>query len=903
MVNVLYTIFIYPVEQIIELAYVLIFRVFMYNAFNHILSILGISFTVSLLTLPLYIIAEKHQCSERDMQKRMKPDVDNIKSVFSGDECFMRLATYYRQNRYHPVYSLRSSVSLIIQIPFFIAAWHFLSSLEALQGVSFGPINDLAKPDSLLKIGNYSINILPVVMTIISCVSAAIYTMGFSAKEKIQLYGMALVFMLLLYNSPSGMVLYWTGNNIFSLVKNIFQKMKIPKFVIVILTAVFCFVLDIYLIFIRTGIKERRYLLALFITLIPVLMFFLFLYTRKNKSPEKVKMQDNSGNNAIFILSLTVLFLIAGLVIPSSLIVSSVQEFSFIENYKSPFPFIANTVLQSFGIFLLWPICIYCMLSQNKKQIFTTVAAILAFIAIINAFLFSGKYGFITLMFTFSENPKSTGTEIFVNLFVIAIVVSFLLLLIYRFHKVMIPALVVTICALIFIGTLNSIKINKEFLSFQLQQSRSNTSNGSPVYQFSKNGKNVLVIMLDRAISGFIPYIFDEKPELYNSFDGFTWYKNTISFGGYTLLGLPGIFGGYEYTPLEMQARDNIPLVEKHNEALLMLPEIFLNQGFKVTVTDPGNANYSWIPDLRIFDKYPEINAENLIGNGYYNWVWLSNNPNILSINTAEMIKKYLIRFSFFKFVPLVLRNFVYDKADWWTLRTINITENTGIPRITLDSYIALDILPDISIIDETEINTYNVLCNDLTHSPAFLQAPDYVPANSPTNTGNSHFTDSDDYHVNIAAFLLLGKWFDYLKNQEVYDNTRIIIVSDHGWNLYGKFTDSIVLPTGQALENYAALLMVKDFNEIGYLVVDDSFMTNADVPLIALNNIVEKPVNPWTGKEITSDKADGITLTTSFTANEFNQRNIFNIRPDEWLHVHSNIFDPENWSKVIYTR
>ena len=34
-------------------------------------------------------------------------------------------------------------------------------------------------------------------------------------------------------------------------------------------------------------------------------------------------------------------------------------------------------------------------------------------------------------------------------------------------------------------------------------------------------------------------------------------------------------------------------------------------------------------------------------------------------------------------------------------------------------------------------------------------------------------------YQVNMAAFLKLGEWFDYLRENGVYDNTRIIIVSD----------------------------------------------------------------------------------------------------------------------------
>ena len=87
-------------------------------------------------------------------------------------------------------------------------------------------------PDALLTIGGLSINLLPVLMTVINIISSSIYTKGAPLKEKVQLYGMALLFLVLLYDSPSGLVLYWTANNTFSLIKNIIQSLKIPSTVI-----------------------------------------------------------------------------------------------------------------------------------------------------------------------------------------------------------------------------------------------------------------------------------------------------------------------------------------------------------------------------------------------------------------------------------------------------------------------------------------------------------------------------------------------------------------------------------------------------------------------------------------------------------------------------------------------
>ena len=156
--SLLFDLIIYPLWLIIELVYV-VFDLMFHNPF---LSIAGVSIAVNILTLPLYNIAEAWQQKERDIQKKMKPQVDRIKAVFKGDEQYMILSTYYRQQHYHPIYGMRSSISLLIQVPFFIAAYSFLSNLEPLKGARFFFIKDLGAPDGLLTLGNYTFNILPV---------------------------------------------------------------------------------------------------------------------------------------------------------------------------------------------------------------------------------------------------------------------------------------------------------------------------------------------------------------------------------------------------------------------------------------------------------------------------------------------------------------------------------------------------------------------------------------------------------------------------------------------------------------------------------------------------------------------------------------------------------------------
>ena len=132
-----------PLQLLFEVVYVNANRVIG----NPGLSIIVLSLVMNFLVLPLYMRADALQEEERDMEARLHRGVTHIKKTFRGDEKMMILQTYYRQNHYKPTYVLRSAVSLFLEIPFFIAAYRFLSGLELIKGVSFGPIADLGAAD------------------------------------------------------------------------------------------------------------------------------------------------------------------------------------------------------------------------------------------------------------------------------------------------------------------------------------------------------------------------------------------------------------------------------------------------------------------------------------------------------------------------------------------------------------------------------------------------------------------------------------------------------------------------------------------------------------------------------------------------------------------------------------
>ena len=80
--DLFFNLLIYPLKQVIEFSFSLFFHVFK----NPGAAILGVSLAVTILCLPLYIVAEKWTDFERDIQKDLEPGVKRIKKFFKGDE-------------------------------------------------------------------------------------------------------------------------------------------------------------------------------------------------------------------------------------------------------------------------------------------------------------------------------------------------------------------------------------------------------------------------------------------------------------------------------------------------------------------------------------------------------------------------------------------------------------------------------------------------------------------------------------------------------------------------------------------------------------------------------------------------------------------------------------------------
>jgi hypothetical protein len=408
--------------------------------------------------------------------------------------------------------------------------------------------------------------------------------------------------------------------------------------------------------------------------------------------------------------------------------------------------------------------------------------------------------------------------------------------------------------------------------------------------------------MLDEAIGSYFPLFLSERPDLVPVFDGFVYYPNTVSLYHRTLFGLPPLLGGYEYTTYNMNKRSSELMKDKNNEALLLLPELFTQNGYTAAVTDMPYVNYEGSMDPGFFSDRG-IKAQNIQGlyDDKFIHEVLGLSEYTESIQLEALLRRNFLLFAILETSIHSLRDFIYQNGNYWSMTDYGL--DGGVPRELFSSYAALYYLGDSTAIGEGP-PSLSIMISNLTHDQSYLQYPDYTIEEKITNRGSHNPFANDSsfkhFHVNSAAYMLLAKWFAMLRNEHVWDNTRIIIVSDHGDGginhpRFNSFQNNHVLP-------YNPILLVKDFDAQDALEVNDAFMTNADVPLIALEGVVQNKTNPFTGKILAPDKEDGVYIyTEGYTNPEVYSGTICLDDNSKFFHVRDSIYESENWSELRY--
>ncbi len=640
-----------------------------------------------------------------------------------------------------------------------------------------------------------------------------------------------------------------------------------------------------------------------------IMMYIWGKIRQKKKETIVAEKTDNikqgKPDYLVYFAGLMFLILFAGFFIPTNIIKISTQEFVDITDMKSPLYFILYSMAISVGLFGLYGTAYYLFFGPKVKVFLERLIWVFACIASID-YIFSGAYqGEISSALTYFD-PKEFDSVHIVLSMVFSVALSVLVVVLMEKKIIIMKLIIVAELAVLLISIVaNTVIISVEYRQMDYLR----TEEEKPCITLGKKGKNVVVLVMDRALGPVVPFLFEEKPELKEEFDGFIYYPNTVSFGAYTNTGIPAVYGGYEYIPEKMNFRDDISLADKHDEALKVLPVLFSENNYYTTVIDPAYAGYNWIPDLTIFDAYPDIHAYLLEGK-------FKNQYPDDYVREEEMLKRDFFAHAFMKMIPLSWQDFLYDSGTYCDLnanqciRTSKYTQN-GYYTNFLNSYYVLKNLPAITNFEENDENHFVSFYNAAPHMECLLQEPDYIPKK---NVDNRPFHPEDVfqlqagdrvlnmylpsqvefYQVDMATFLMMGEWFEYLKENDCYDNTRIIIVSDHGGDI-GHL--DAMLENKLDLECFLPVLMVKDFDMHGFSESEEC-MTNADVPNLAVEGLFQNAENPFTGNKLDGHEKDKesewhILYLEENTLRE-NPGNTF--QPGLWYSLKGNPYNLSNW-------
>ena len=196
---------------------------FFYNlVHNWGLAIIILSIAVYFLLFPLSI---KQMRSMKEMQL-LQPKIEALRKELKDNPQRLNkeIMELYKEHKVNP---LGGCLPLLLQMPIFFALYQALIRSVALRGAHFLWIKDLSSPDqafvfknSIPFLGN-QVNILPILMAIGMFVqqkiSMAKATGEAAQQQKMMSIIMPIMFGVIFYQMPSGLVLYWFINSMLML--------------------------------------------------------------------------------------------------------------------------------------------------------------------------------------------------------------------------------------------------------------------------------------------------------------------------------------------------------------------------------------------------------------------------------------------------------------------------------------------------------------------------------------------------------------------------------------------------------------------------------------------------------------------------------------------------------------
>ncbi|MDR0727793.1 MAG: membrane protein insertase YidC [Puniceicoccales bacterium] len=178
--------------------------------------------TIILLTLLVKLIlwplTNAQIRSTREMAK-VQPHLENIRAQYKNNPQRVQQETLqlFKEHQINPA---AGCLPVFFQIPIIIGLYFMLRAASELRFAGFLWIKDLSVMDTVGHLGGFPINPMPMLMSLAAFFQMRITPMSTqNALQKRMFQAMPLIFLFFCYRLPSGLILYWTVQNLLSIIQ------------------------------------------------------------------------------------------------------------------------------------------------------------------------------------------------------------------------------------------------------------------------------------------------------------------------------------------------------------------------------------------------------------------------------------------------------------------------------------------------------------------------------------------------------------------------------------------------------------------------------------------------------------------------------------------------------------